>query len=332
MDTLKNKNILFLAPNFFGYEFEIKKTLESLGANVFYFDERPKNDFLTKVLIRLNIKKLIQEKINRYYNQIITTTKSEKLDYLFLIAPETIDERTINKIKKLHKDIKVYIYMWDSIENKKTALSLLDISDKFLTFDRQDKHINNKIDFLPLFYINSYQEIANERSDFKYDLSFIGTIHSDRYKIVKQIEKIATANNITTYFYFYSPSKVLFSLQRLLLKDFKHIDKKDVSFISLKKEDVLNIMKNSKAIIDIHHPHQSGLTMRTIEVLGAKRKLFTTNEDIKHYDFYNEKNIYIFDRNNPNIDASFLNSQYEDAPTKVYDKYSIKEWVHYIFK
>ena len=134
--------------------------------------------------------------------------------------------------------------MWDSIENKKTALSLLDISDKFLTFDRQDKHINNKIDFLPLFYINSYQEIANEKSDFKYDLSFIGTIHSDRYKIVKQIEKIATANNITTYFYFYSPSKVLFSLQRLLLKDFKHIDKKDVSFISLKKEDVLNIIKN----------------------------------------------------------------------------------------
>ena len=56
MLELKDKKILLFIPNFFGYELDIKNELESLGAKVFYFDARPKNDFITKVFIRLNLK------------------------------------------------------------------------------------------------------------------------------------------------------------------------------------------------------------------------------------------------------------------------------------
>ena len=118
MKELKGKNILLLAPNFFGYEFEIKKELENLGAKVFYFDERPKNDFLTKACIRLNLKSFIQKNINNYYQNIVNETKTKNFDYLFLISPETIDVEKIKKIKSLHLNIKVFIYIWDSIKNK----------------------------------------------------------------------------------------------------------------------------------------------------------------------------------------------------------------------
>ena len=61
MKKLKGKVILFIAPKFFDYELEIKKELEIFGAKVFYFNERPDDNFFTKVLIRLNFKKLIQK-------------------------------------------------------------------------------------------------------------------------------------------------------------------------------------------------------------------------------------------------------------------------------
>lgn len=332
MEELKGKKILLLAPKFFGYEIDIKKELENFGSEVFYFDERPSNDFLTKVFIRLNLKKLIKKSIDSYYEDIIISTKNESLDYLFLVAPETIDNKKIKNIKKIHKNIKIYTYMWDSVRNRKKSLDLLPISDRFFTFDKMDKSIDEKIEFLPLFYINEYKNIADDVSDLKYDLSFIGTIHSDRYKVIKKFEQFSERNNMKIFFYFYSPSKILFFFQKLLKKDFKDIDKNDISYISLNKNDVVDIIKKSKIIIDIHHPLQSGLTMRTIEVLGAKRKLYTTNDDVKNYDFYDENNICYFDRNNPNIEIEFFRQDNKNIDNNIYEKYSLTKWIQYIFK
>lgn len=73
--NLNGKTVL--APKFFGYEIEIKKELENLGARVIYFDERPKNDFFTKVFIRLNLKKLIKNDIEKYFRNIINFTKDK---------------------------------------------------------------------------------------------------------------------------------------------------------------------------------------------------------------------------------------------------------------
>lgn len=332
MLELKGKKILLFVPKFFGYELDIKKELENLGAKVFYFDARPKNDFFTKVFIRLNLKKMIQKKIDRYYENIIKNTMSESFDYLFLVDPETIDNKKIENIKQQHNTIKVYTYMWDSVNNRKKSLEILPISDRFFTFDKLDKKINKKIEFLPLFFINDYKNIADDRIDIQYDFSFIGTIHSDRYKVMKKFEQFAKENNMKTFFYFYSPSKILFFFQKLLKKDFKNIDENDISYVSLNKSDVVDIVKKSKAIIDIHHPRQSGLTMRTIEILGAKRKLFTTNDDVKNYDFYDENNIFCFDRNNTNIEIDFLNKNNKEIDDNIYEKYSLTQWIKYIFK
>ena len=52
--NLKNKRILFLCPLFFNYHKKIIKAMESLGAEVDYFDERPSNTVLSKALLRIN--------------------------------------------------------------------------------------------------------------------------------------------------------------------------------------------------------------------------------------------------------------------------------------
>ena len=62
---LEGKKVLFFSINFFGYQTEIKNKLIELGAKVDYFDERPKNTFWYKFLIRLN-KRLVKSRIEKY--------------------------------------------------------------------------------------------------------------------------------------------------------------------------------------------------------------------------------------------------------------------------
>lgn len=332
MEELKGKKVLFLAPKFFDYEIAIKKELENFGAKVFYFDERPKNDFLTKVLIRLNFRNLIQKQIDKYYKKIIEVTKDEKIDYLFLVSPETINIDKIKTLQNMHKNLKVYTYMWDSIKNKKNAFELIAISDKFFTFDPNDKKIDKKIEFLPLFYIDDYVKISDVIPEDLYDISFIGTVHSDRYRIVKNVESWAKNSGLKTYFYFYSPSRILFFFQKLLKKEFKNINNVDISFVPLRKNDVLDIIKKSKCIIDIQHPSQIGLTMRTIEMLGARRKLITTNQNIVEYDFYNSNNILIIQRDNVMFEKKFFDYSLQEIPKEIYQKYALSSWLEFFFK
>lgn len=96
-------------------------------------------------------------------------------------------------------------------------------------------------------------------------------------------------------------------------------------------ETVANIMHRSKAILDIQHPAQTGLTMRTIETLGIGRKLITTNTDIVNYDFYNEENILVIDRTNPVIPNSFIEHNAKEVSQQIYQKYSLNGWIEEIF-
>ena len=330
--NLSGKTVLLLAPKFFGYELEIKKELENLGARVIYFDERPKNDFFTKVFIRLNLKSFISKKIDDYYKNIIQEIKDESIDYLFLVDVETVPLKFIEKTILMNPKLKVLTYFWDSVKNRKKSLEYLAYSNKFFSFDLKDAEADIRIEFLPLFYIDDYKNIANIENELVYDISFIGTVHSDRYKIIKKIEEQAKKLDLKTYFYFYSPSKILFFFQKLFKKDFKFINWEDVSFKSLSKSDVINIIEKSKCIIDIQHPKQTGLPMRTIEMLGGKKKLLTTNIEIMKYDFYNTDNILLLDRNNPKINVDFFGKEYKNLTDDIYKKYSINQWLKTIFK
>ena len=57
------------------------------------------------------------------------------------------------------------------------------------------------------------------------------------------------------------------------------------------KEKIIEIFKKSRCIIDAPQKGQNGLTIRTIECLGAKRKLITTNKD-NEYTMYDDIPFY----------------------------------------
>lgn len=325
MQSLTNRNILLICPTFFGYEKEIYKGLLSLGATVYAFDERPKNTFLTKALVRLNQHKLIKKKIRAHYKYILNSVKDKVIDTILIISPETMNKRILLQLKEQHPQAKCIIYLWDSVDNRPNAKKLLPCVDSFFSFDAQDAKQYEKMKFLPLFYIKDYGNIINSSNKYKYEISFIGTIHSDRYQLVHKIFNQVPGNKFA---YFYCPNPLVFIFRKYITKELQGVDGKSISYKPLSKSQVINIIQNSKSVIDIQHPNQHGLTMRTIEMLGAKKKLISTNHDIASYDFYDENNISIIDRNTAILDTNFLQKKNKEITNDIYLKYSLENWLH----
>ena len=326
---LKNKKILYIGAKFFDYEKSIKHELELLGAEVTFYDDRPSNGVLMKVLLRLDLKFLINWNINNYYDGILSKIENKTFDYLFIVNPEALNKFYLEKIIDLQPSAKSILYIWDAIFNKPNISKLLGYFDKAFTFDSNDSE-KLKINFLPLFYIDKYKSIKKQEN-YKYDICFIGTAHSDRYKIIKEIKK-QFGNEIKMRVFLYLPSKLMYWIRKIFIKKYDYGDVSEFSFSPLSQSEIINIFQNSRIVLDINHPLQFGLTSRTIETLGAKRKLITTNENIKKYDFYNENNITCINRSNVAIDKLFFSSLYEDIDRTQYEFYSLENWLKNIFK
>ena len=62
-------------------------------------------------------------------------------------------------------------------------------------------------------------------------------------------------------------------------------------------------------------------------MLGLRRKILTTNEYIKTYDFYNSKNQIVINRKNIEVNLSDISDGYEHVDENIYNKYTLKSWL-----
>ncbi|MFB1081784.1 hypothetical protein [Jeotgalibacillus sp. JSM ZJ347] len=326
----KGKRILMISANFFGYEKEIRQKLESFGCEVDYFDERPENDFLTKSLIRVN-RKLLAPKNNAYYSRIIEQTIDRDYDFIFIIKGEVISKKHIERLKNAHKHAAFILYLWDALSYSPNSKAIKEMFDAVYTFDQDDVKQYRDMHFRPLFFIDDYRRSAEAKVIQDIDVLFIGTVHTDRFSVLKRIEQQLKDKNLNFYFYHYYPSRKLYYLKWLRDRDIRRYGKSELKYDKLSKEKITQLFNRSRVIVDIERPKQNGLTMRTIEVFGAHKKLITTNESIKNYDLYNNQNMYIIDRHTPVIDPAFIYQEYVKPSEEVYEKYSLDEWLHDIF-
>ena len=70
-------------------------------------------------------------------------------------------------------------------------------------------------------------------------------------------------------------------------------------------------------MLDIEHPRQQGTTTRPVEMLPMQKKIITTNVYVKNFDFYNENNFCLIDRENPVVDEKFFETDYLPASEEV---------------
>jgi hypothetical protein len=322
---LKDKKILLFVNKLFGYEHDIKSKMEQMGAHVDYFDERPSNSFIAKAIIRIN-RNLFSRRIESYYKNICKQIEFQNYDYIIFIKGESVSKDTLRCLKQKHPQAKMILYLWDSIHNNKNALNNLDCFDKILSFDKEDVKKYGFI-FRPLFYTDEYKQITTEMK-YVYDALFVGTIHSDRYLFVKTIQQQLNTFGKKMYTYLFFRSIIIYYKKKLFDVTYKKTKSSDFNFDPLKKTDLLTLISQSACLIDIQHPKQTGLTMRTIEALGACRKLITTNEFIKTYNFYCPNNILVVDRKKPVINIDFMNTPYKKLDDNIYNSYALESWIN----
>ena len=326
MESLQGKRVLFIGIGFYDYDEHITRKIENLGGVVHYKRYYPTLSFIQKVSKKIfKNEKLIVE---NYFKELLKNLKDE-YDYVLVIKGDKIPDFFYKAIRKKYK-CPFILYQWDSIKRVDNFDNTKKYFDRILTFDRLDS-IKYGYEFRPLFYKDIF--LSNDENQKENDLFFSGYLHSDRYEIVKNILK--SYKNIRFKYHLFSHWPHFFNEQFNRFKKSKPFYNKNlISFKSISELQNKELMSKSKAVLDIHHPEQSGLTIRTIESLAMGNKIITTNEDIKNYEFYNTKNILIINRDNIQIPLDFFEENEENKNFTNEDKksYSLEQWVLDVFE
>ena len=320
----ENKKVLIFCPKFFGYEKRMEKAFENAGYMVYLYDERPSNSFIGKVSLRLNLK-FYKPVVRKYISRVMEENKGIQFDYIFVVKCEAMGKNEIDMLKSAYPNAKLVLYYWDSVKNIPDGEKKINYFDKVFTFDPNDAKKYN-LPFLPVPYGEEYTNYE-ESGNYEYDVAFIGTAHSLRPRVVKQIKKQCEDMGRRCFTYFYSPHILVYFLNKLTNKDYKYLPFKEVNFKALSTEEVCRIYNSSRCVMDIEHPRQNGTTTRPVEMLPMKKKIITTNKYVKNFEFYNQNNFLIIDRENPCLKEEFFETEYSPVDKDVLYKYSPENFV-----
>ncbi|WP_144006839.1 hypothetical protein [Pelomonas sp. KK5] len=321
MTLPSEKRILLIAPKYFGYDRVIGQALRDTGVDVIELPDRPFDSALLKAITRFR-PELTRGYADRYYAESVDRIQGD-VDQILVIQGEAISVAMLRSFRSRFPRARLVFYSWDSLRQKPYARKKLDAFDAGFTFDESDA-LSFGLNFRPLFFSPGFQREAIP--DFRYELSFVGTIHADRYSILRCIDSQLDAAD-RRYWYMYMQAPWMYWARRLMTRTVTGARQSDFSFQPLSQRQVQDVFLSSRAVLDIEHPRQTGLTMRTLEALGSGTKLVTTNSAVRQCDFYNSNNICIIDRHRPVLPRDFLHRDYEPLPTPVYERYSLGRWL-----
>lgn len=321
------KRILFICSPFFGYYKHIINELKLQGYTVDYYNDRPSENSFLKGIIKIK-KNIVDKIIENYFENIIIQTSKKKYDKVLIVNGKVFTYEMISRLKDTQKSARFLFYTWDSLELYPGTEQFISLFDKSYSFDGDDCARINNLSFLPLFYTRPYEEIGRSCSneEREYDIVSICTAHPNRYNIINGIFPLLKAKGIKIFSYMFL-NRLQYLYNKVFISEFKSAKMGEFKFKPLGEKENLRFIFNSNIVFDIPHNKQSGLTMRTIETLGAKRKLITTNKNIKKYDFYDENNIFVLEEDNLDGIEEFINNKYDQINEKIYVKYSLNSWL-----
>ncbi|MFC6269220.1 lipopolysaccharide core biosynthesis protein rfaS [Frigoriflavimonas asaccharolytica] len=318
---MKKKKLLFIAPNYYGFNTVVNDGLEKYsnyevthiitnGTYIYKnFGERALN-FLSKILLGKNLKhKWIENQTLDILNQ------SGNFDLLIANRPDVLTEKELEKAISISE--KTCFLLWDSLDKIKQQKNVIQYFDVCCSFDSDDckeynfKKINN-------FYFAEYEE----QKALNFDVCYLGTYDQRIDELIKIFAYLKN-NNIKV------KSKI-FTYPSIKIKEKIPADIEVIHRI-IPFPTSFKYYLDTKIIMDIAHENQKGLSFRPFEAIGLRKKLITTNKNIKNYDFYLSENIFVIeDIDNIEIPNDFFTTEYKDLPKDIEEKYFIKNWVEKI--
>lgn len=207
--------------------------------------------------------------------------------------------RTVPKyIHKIKPEMRVIYWYWNPVNKYTEPLLTKDNKIECWSFDEKDcKKYGMKKN------VQYYYEQDKEKNEtIEYDVYYVG--HDKGRK--ETIEKIK--------------SQLLLQGLRVkfdLLRDTDPI---------IPYSEVQTRIRKAKAILEVNQKGQVGCTLRALEALFFRKKLITTNLNIQNEDFYNSKNIFIYDKDNIHELLQFIQKPYDEQADAFRNKRTVAAW------
>ena len=234
-------------------------------------------------------------------------------DTLIVIGEDTYFYWVLSHLCK-HIKYKV-AYFWNpcvSIENQKTCRQLQKTEDRakaiveyirnlgftMATFDSSDA-VKYNMYYYPQFY-RSYPEQTELTEKYDYDFYFCGR-DKGRKTLIDFFQK---------------------RLSKFGKCKFIIIPESNPDFMGY--YDYIDKVKKAKVLCEIGQKGQTGLTIRALEALFFNKKMITTNEYVKHMDFYNPANILVLNQDTTDSEIEmFLNVRLKKYESGILAKYDV---------
>lgn len=319
---LAGKSVLFIAPRFFGYEEDIARYLEQQGATVDFIPDRPfESPFM--IAVTRFARPLMIGAATAVHRRRLAAAGRGHYDLILVNNGQTVSKDFLRELRSSFPRARVVLYLYDSLANRSSVAGNLELFDECFSFDPADCQ-RYGMRFRPLFFSAGF-ECRPPAEDI--GVSFIGTAHTDRYPIVARLRAgLPAATADTAFWYLYLQAPWVYHVYRRTNPGFADARMADFRFAPLAKAEVQQVFTRSRSVLDIEHPRQSGLTMRTFETMGARKKLITTNHRIRDYDFFDERNVCVIDRSRPVVPAEFFDTPYTDIAPELFAKYRLEGW------
>lgn len=242
---------------------------------------------------------------NRVDSNWIDQIKSSEVIVLF----DTLREYT--KEAKIIEDIcppscRLVFYAWNPIAYSNSFDGLSDRWEKY-TFSRKDS-LKYGIEYKGPFYF--FEPMVSE-VQIKRDGLFVG-LEKGRKNVLEAIKQLYLSAG-------FCPSI-------LIVDNIKALFRRKYSFYK-SYEEVCQLIRESRSVIEVLQPGQDGVSLRTMEALFFQKKLITNNVSIIENDFYNPENIFIHGKDDPARFREFLLSPYKKIESDTVSHYKFENWL-----
>ena len=326
---IKKRKVLIITPDYMDYTAIIRNGIsEYLDAETYLITTTGKElrftyrnsfhriqNFFSKLFLNKNQKKVFYNKAIKGKLETVFEDHPH-FDDILILRPDLIKEHL--PFIKDHGQ-RLIAYFWDSFSRIPKGKGTIKFFDKFFSFEPKDVK-DHRILFLPNFYSPDLAINKNQQPHF--DLSYVAS-HDSRLKILEEILVSLSPLDLNTNINILS-TKTIVS---------KNKNEKSITWFTdvLPRKETIRIMNDSSVLLDIAQPKQEGLSFRIFEALKLEKKIITTNRSVTTYDFYDAKNIFVWENENTIPAKDFFSAPCTPIPAKILNKYSLQNWVSTIF-
>lgn len=268
------------------------------------------------------------------------------------ITDQHLKSRLFNLLMKFARDKNLFFPFLFKLMPGFSALRLTSKNDTIIVFDIADitliKYIKGSIckdcKFHTFFWNPVSKLFTNEKQriqelkDLGCNISTFDRDDAIKYEITYKDQFIRKKDiphtSIASYdYYFLGFPKGRIDTLRLITNKLSNIGKVGKCIVPESKEQQITYEENIKyvcqshCIVEILQDGQTGITLRALEALIYHKKLITNSKDIVNYEFYNPKNIFIWDNQDEELIRNFLNEEMASISSDIIEKFSFCSWI-----